>query len=101
MNLVDIPTLASQLAVIAAVTKTLVELIKLNSKVKASAEIKQVLSFLIPVIITVIMQIGLIDTANQVAFYIGCVASGLIAGLGSNFIHEILESLQTLKSLKK
>lgn len=102
MELVNLTELGTQLLTVSAITKVVVDLLKLRlTKVKRSTEVKYVASILLPVAITAASGIGLFETDNQVLFYTGTVGAGLIAGLGSNFIHEIMKVLQTLKGLKK
>lgn len=102
MQLIDLSSLGAQLLTISAVTKVLVDLLKPSLKTtKHASVIKTVASYLIPIVITSSFGISLFLTANQTAFYIGCVLAGAIAGLGSTYVHEVLKALQTLKGLKK
>lgn len=102
MAIVNILDLTAQLLTVSAVTKVLVDLMKLKlHKVKISAELKYILSMIIPVLVTILSNISIFETTNMVLFYVGSVAAGLIAGLGSNFIHEAMKILQVIKTLKK
>lgn len=102
MQLVDMTELSAQLLTISAITKVLVDILKLRlANVKHASQIKTVASYTLPIIMTVFLEISLFVTASETAFYIGAVLAGGIAGLGSTFIHEILKALQTLKGLKK
>lgn len=103
MEFTNLPELGTQLLAVSAITKVLVDIVKIKlKKKKHSATVKTVLSYLIPIATTLVFNISLFEAeAQTTAFYIGSVGAGLIAGLGSTYIHEILKSLQTLKGLKK
>lgn len=102
MGIVDISELTAQLLTVSAVTKVIVDMLKLKlDTVKLHSDIKYLLSLLIPVIVTLLAKISIFETTNLVLFYVGSVGAGLIAGLGSNFIHEIMKVIQTIKTLKK
>jgi ABC-type uncharacterized transport system permease subunit len=102
MELVNITDLTNQLLIISSITKVVVDLLKTKiPESDYSSQIKVIAAYLIPILITVFFNVSLFETNNEAAFYIGAVGAGVIAGLGSTFIHEILKSLQTLKTLKK
>lgn len=102
MHLVDLAELATALVTISALNKVIIDLIKaIVPKVQENSDMKYLLSVLIPVIITVCAGISLFDTANMILFYVGAVAAGFIASLGSEVIHEVIKILQTVKGLNK
>ena len=102
MQLTDMTELTTQLLTISAITKIFVDLMKLKLKeARYASQIKVVASYILPIIMTVFLGISLFETGSEVAFYVGTVLAGVVAGLGSTFIHEILKALQTLKGLKK
>lgn len=100
--LTDLTVLAAQLLTISAVTKIMIDLFKtLINKFPHAANIKLALSYAIPILLTVGLQISVFATEKEIVFYLGSVVAGGLAGLGSTYIHEILKALQTLKDLKK
>lgn len=101
-EIVDLSTLGAKLLTISAVTKVLVDVMKVQiEKSKRASEIKIATSYIIPITIALVLGISIFEVENTIAYYIGCVLAGAIGGLGSTYIHEILKALQTLKSMKK
>jgi hypothetical protein len=102
MELVNLSDLTTQLLTISAMTKVVVDLIKLKlPKEEYAKNVKYVLSMLFPILMTFWANISLFETGNESFQFAGIVAAGLVAGLGSNVIHEVMKVLQTMKTLKK
>jgi hypothetical protein len=102
MTMTDLTVLTAQLMTISAVVKVIIDMLKLKiPQVNSNSDMKYGLSMLISIAITCVAGVSILDTANTVVFYLGAVGAGLIAGLGSNVIHEVVGILKTLKDLKK
>lgn len=103
--MVDIAALAAQLVTVSAMVKVIVDLIKVQipiySKINLSPNAKWLSSLIVSVAITTSLGISLFEDGSQSIMILGSVGAGLIAGLGSNFIHDFMKVLQTLKELKK
>lgn len=100
-EIVDIAELSTVLLTVSAVVVVLVDMLKQVVKPLAtSKEGKYISSILIAVTITLTAGISIFDAASEAAFYTGSVLAGFIAGLGSNFIHEFMKVLQTVKTIK-
>lgn len=100
--LVELDVLVTQLLTVAALTKVIVEIVKVYlPEFAPNSQTKWAWSLAIPVFLCLITGIGLFETGNVVLQYFGMAGAGLIASLGSNFIHEFMKVLETVKSLKK
>lgn len=98
----SIGELTTALLAISAITKTTIDLLKAYfPRIQEDPRMKQTLSLLLPIVFCLFTNISLFEKANTTLFYLGVVGAGLIAGLGSNFIHEVMKVLQTLKDLRR
>jgi hypothetical protein len=110
MNIVDIATLSTELLAVSAATKVVTDMIKpvvegLEAKYRpVTAGTVNAAPFIaagVSISITALTGISFFEAATPLANAIGIVGAGLVASLGSNYIHDILEALRTVKSLKK
>lgn len=100
--LVSLDVLATQLLTISALTKVIVEMIKVYLPGYApNSAVKWTWSIVIPVVLCVVTGVGIYEASNTVMLYLGMVGAGLIASLGSNFIHEFIKILETVQTMKK
>lgn len=112
MNLVDLATLSSELLAVSASTKVITDMIKpvingleLKYFPEQADKIDQSAAPAIAAVVSIatagLAGISLFEAATPLVFTFGVIGAGLIASLGSNYIHDILEAIKTVKSLKK
>lgn len=100
-EIVDITELGTAILTVSAIVMVLVDMLKASIKPMANnKDAKYLASVIIAVAITLSTGISIFEATNGTAFYLGAVLAGFIASLGSNFIHEFMKILQTLKTLK-
>lgn len=100
MSIVDITELTSTLLTLSAVTTVVVEMVK-TKKPDMPSNMKYILAIIASLALAFSTDVSIFETKNVAVHYVGVAFAGLVTALGSNFIHEAMKVLQTIKTLRK
>lgn len=99
VEFVDFSLLALQLTVVIFLCESITETVKavLKDKVKLPANTYFYVALVVGILSAILLKISLFETQNLVIFYVGSILAGALASRGSNYVHDVLVMLASLR----